>query len=501
MRGAYMMMEANKDAGNSMAQQLIRTSQHRRYLAIAQISLLGSLGLLSACQSNTCEIAADAQADAASAITTCSSEAFPCTNPVDFGNGNLHCDERYVKRTHASQCNDRRAEYQASKGCEALACNGKNEYCIYVPPISVSPESPSGNLCVTGCLSDSDCGEGALCECRDPMGICVEAHCKDADDCGPESSCIGSWGAASKPIYTCLSKSASCLSDKDCEYGQGCHYQADGSASCGPSAYYSVGRPFLIEGTARLAEASHSSNNDWSRSSSAKLDNLKSTAAKLSAHERLSLAQHWTKLALMEHASIAAFARFSLELMALGAPSELLQQTIAAMEDERIHTELCFAVARQFGADKLAASPLDVSGALDELNWQSILKNVILEGCIGETTAALEAKLLSERASEPSLAATLHQIAADEQRHAQLAWSFTKWCIEQHGEAAISICRSAIAEELRNGLSSSSQTSDHQLNITEQFGYMSRTERNELKRAVLSSVVLPCLDQLILAQA
>jgi hypothetical protein len=42
------------------------------------------------------------------------------------------------------------------------------------------------------------------------------------------------------------------------------------------------------------------------------------------------LAKHWTEVALMAHASIAAFARFSLDALSLGAPPELLDAAHAA---------------------------------------------------------------------------------------------------------------------------------------------------------------------------
>ena len=46
------------------------------------------------------------------------------------------------------------------------------------------------------------------------------------------------------------------------------------------------------------------------------------------------LAAEWSRDALAEHASIASFARFSLQLMAVGAPSALLADAQRAASDE-----------------------------------------------------------------------------------------------------------------------------------------------------------------------
>ncbi|HKY38213.1 MAG TPA: hypothetical protein VJN18_19860 [Polyangiaceae bacterium] len=45
----------------------------------------------------------------------------------------------------------------------------------------------------------------------------------------------------------------------------------------------------------------------------------------LTRAERTARAEHWMKMGQMEHASIAAFARFSLQLLSLGAPPALVE--------------------------------------------------------------------------------------------------------------------------------------------------------------------------------
>ena len=93
----------------------------------------------------------------------------------------------------------------------------------------------------------------------------------------------------------------------------------------------------LVEGTERLAPSTGRA--DWNERPS--LTELTARGPVISAQ----LAESWTRIALMEHASIAAFARFTLQLMSLGAPAALVERATAAMADEIKHAKACFAVA------------------------------------------------------------------------------------------------------------------------------------------------------------
>jgi hypothetical protein len=77
--------------------------------------------------------------------------------------------------------------------------------------------------------------------------------------------------------------------------------------------------------------------------------------------ERATQAEHWTKLGQMEHASIAAFARLQLQLLALGAPPDLVQACNQALIDETAHTRLCFGLASAYAGRGIGPGPLDVS--------------------------------------------------------------------------------------------------------------------------------------------
>ena len=140
-----------------------------------------------------------------------------------------------------------------------------------------------------------------------------------------------------------------------------------------------------------------------------------------SEHTLERAARAWLDDALEEHASIAAFSRATLELMALGAPADLLAEYQSASLDEIRHARACFALVAALSGQDISAGKIEVEGPRDDLDV--IVADVFWGGCVGESIAALCAqRALRDCTWEPARAA-LSQIAEDEARHAALAWS------------------------------------------------------------------------------
>ncbi|WP_437978952.1 hypothetical protein WMF11_23075 [Sorangium sp. So ce295] len=151
--------------------------------------------------------------------------------------------------------------------------------------------------------------------------------------------------------------------------------------------------------------------------------------AHLSPRERGELAALWVEAALAEHASIATFAALALELLALGAPADLLAACQQAAQDELEHARLSFGLAstyagRPLGPGKLPLPATGLSGDAAAVAYLSFT-----DGCIGETFAAALARRAQRRAIDPAVARALARIAADEARHAALAWRIVAWCL------------------------------------------------------------------------
>ena len=152
----------------------------------------------------------------------------------------------------------------------------------------------------------------------------------------------------------------------------------------------------------------------------------------LDAELRELLSESWTQAALAEHASIASFNRFSLQLLAVGAPPDLLEDTQKAALDEVRHAEACFERASFYAGEDLAPGPLPLDGdLLGELDLRTVLLAVVAEGCVGETLSAMEAEVCVESCLEGRDKQVMQRIAKDEARHAALAWRFVQWALAE----------------------------------------------------------------------
>ena len=154
-------------------------------------------------------------------------------------------------------------------------------------------------------------------------------------------------------------------------------------------------------------------------------------------------AQAWIEDARAEYASVWAFERMARELATAGAPAALVWAARDAAADEARHTELC---ARMAGVP-FWLLPLD--DAYGEARWAKGSREALptlgreawIDGCIGEGIAAAQAASAGAMAGGAE-AEVQRAIAADERRHAELAWAILDWTWREGGGRA----RDAIAE-------------------------------------------------------
>lgn len=158
---------------------------------------------------------------------------------------------------------------------------------------------------------------------------------------------------------------------------------------------------------------------------------------------RAAAAASWARVAQAEHGSIAAFNRLSLQLLALGAPADLLRDTQRAALDEVEHAELAFGVASRLAGIPLGPERYELSAArfaLEELAvctplaLDGVLREAIVDGAIGETVAALEVRAAAARTTVPCLRALLGLIADDEAQHGELGFRVVGWLLEEQPE-------------------------------------------------------------------
>lgn len=282
-----------------------------------------------------------------------------------------------------------------------------------------------------------------------------------------------------------------------------CGFQSVGDKSCGPDqtgngCCYTVvgdcpiGRPFLVDGAARLAAIA--STRAWIDAPEAL------ETASLDARTRDALAAHWSQEALAEHASIASFSRFMLELLGLGAPLELVLRTERALADEIAHARIAFTLASAYRGEPVGPSPLRVDRSLGTVDRRGVAIAVAREGCVAETVSAVLVAAARDAATEPTVRAALAAIADEEAEHVALAWRTLGWILD----AAEADERDAMEAELRAVFATAgdhvglgpSRAHEGDAVAMRAHGWLPIEERRTIAHQVLRAVVAPAASAL-----
>ena len=340
-------------------------------------------------------------------------------------------------------------------------------------------ESMGEKVCWYGCRVDADCRVSQICLCNGPKqpGVCSPATCVTNADCTVEGElCLGT--GYPDPCTGLPDFSFSCRKPSETTAGP-----LDPEVMCG--------RPFLIAGEPCLAELVWGSG--WS--------SVTAVEQKLWPNQSATLSEHWGRIALMEHASVAAFARFVLDLLALGAPAELVQASQRALGDEITHAELCFTLASRYAGQPLGPSALDTTGALTATSLVECALRAFEEACIGETLAVAEAAAALDVASDEQVRATLARIVEDESRHAELGYRFVAWALQRCNADETAVLRAKLSATVLRVLASEHEPSDQSLAISDDaalcaHGLLPERFRRAARRMALTEVVSPCAGAL-----
>ncbi len=279
----------------------------------------------------------------------------------------------------------------------------------------------------------------------------------------------------------------------------GCGTQVD-DVVCGPDpgaedccyvveTHFSVceGRPF--SGASGPVVAAAVARGDWSVA--CPLDGIA-----LGPSSRQTLGRAWTESALAEHASVASFARLVLELVALGAPADLVAAAQRALGDEIEHAALAFGIASALLETPCGPGPLDV-GAAPSFRAEPIAIAVatVLEGCVNETLSACLALAERDAATVPEVRAALDRIARDEVEHAALSWRIVTWLIQKHGAPVRDAVRSAFDGARANVSTASIDGVDPV--IARSYGRLPSAEAADVIERAFAEAVLPAAAALL----
>jgi hypothetical protein len=249
-----------------------------------------------------------------------------------------------------------------------------------------------------------------------------------------------------------------------------------------------VRRPFLVGASLRKAERAQRS--DW-------IERFPDFETPIDERTRLALMESWLQDALEEHASVAAFARFAMQLLAVGAPSKLVAGAQRAGLDEIRHARACFGLARRYASVAAGPSALEVADAMQPVSLAELAMLNAEEGLVGETLGAILAAEQLNRTTDPVVAAVLRRISADEARHTELAWGFAAWAVEQGGDTVRAAIAPALEHALRETLKAPILRYDVDLELWHAHGRLTCEEARAIALQGIREVVEPCAGALL----
>lgn len=166
------------------------------------------------------------------------------------------------------------------------------------------------------------------------------------------------------------------------------------------------------------------------------------------------LGTYFARMAHDEAAAVRAFADLAGDLRAHGAPPALLRAAERSARDEARHARLMADEARLCGAPP----PSPRIRRRTPRGIEAIARENAVEGCVHETFGALLLAWQATHAPSASLRRTFQRIAADETRHAALAWAVARWLdtrLDPAGRARVATARSRAVERLRRQMAPS----------------------------------------------
>jgi hypothetical protein len=406
--------------------------------------------------------------------------------------GYVRCADGAINRTSAepapTELDLPRCEgTEDSRACETDAdcTDGPNGACLTFT-YDFDPTTSCG--CVYPCGTDADCRSGEICLAPgivtgNEWATCVRADCTTDADCATDECGISTYndGCGYTQSATCREPAVdSCRTASECPDQCGVDYGSSDwdclSTTC------DIGRPLVDPATGQARTAPPVARSDWRAE-------LSVLALPDDDRARAVLADHWTRVARMEHASVASFARFSLELLALGAPPALVREAHQAAADEVEHARLAFAVASAASGRPVGPGALDLGTAPPAATRKQALVALIREACVSETVGVAEARDAAARCTEPRLKHLLETIADDESRHATLAWKTLGWLLRE--EPGLRTTARAAFEE---AIATVTEVGPEDPQALEPWGLVDRSTRRAVREQAVLHIVRPCME-------
>lgn len=146
----------------------------------------------------------------------------------------------------------------------------------------------------------------------------------------------------------------------------------------------------------------------------------------------------WSNGVFTEYASAAAFSALTTQMLACGAPVDLIAASADIVVDELFHVELSARLTMELGGavpldfDLAAISPVTTPGARPLMRAAEI---AVTTSCVSESLSVPAMARSRALAAEPLVEGVLARLLADEGPHARLGFWFLDWANDQLTDA------------------------------------------------------------------
>lgn len=249
------------------------------------------------------------------------------------------------------------------------------------------------------------------------------------------------------------------------------------------------GRPLVVDGIPRVPPLVP--RGDWGLFDAP-------VVAPLEGERAARLRDAWLADAAMEHASVASFARLSLELVSLGAPPSLVRGAHEAALDEIEHARLAFDLAHAVDPRSQPMGPgafAFAGSAGFATSIEALVASTVRDGCVGESFAALVAAESALLCTEPGARAVLSRIAEDERAHAAFAFRVVAWAIGVGGAPARRAAEAAFDEARRAHVPAPEE--DAGASALEAHGRLGARHVARLREATFREILAPAMAALL----
>jgi hypothetical protein len=224
------------------------------------------------------------------------------------------------------------------------------------------------------------------------------------------------------------------------------------------------------------------------------------TAGELTDAERARLAETWRRRAAAEYLAITTFAVLAIDLVAAGAPADVVSHCVRSQLDEIRHAEMAIRMHEIYSGRRIQP-PAGMSNLPDDRKAPKLHQaaaNTLLVSCVSETYATTVLTATRDITTDPVALAVLTSIYSDEVMHARMGWSYLRYAIEQGGQGVIDAAAAMVPRALR-GVANVIERERPIGEVTDairKHGLMTAAEERQIYSGCVREVLVPGFEAL-----